>query len=73
LLGRGFASFFPEPSEPFALLALPSEDPPEPSLPEETLSEEESFDVESFDEESLEEEAPSSAAAAVSRWRLRVP
>ena len=78
---------FAEPLEALSpLLSWLEEEPPEPleeSPPEEEEEEEEPspeadapFEDESLEEESLEEESPEdepSAAAAVSRWRLRVP
>jgi hypothetical protein len=77
LAATGFEPLdFDESPDDFSLFGLPSEEELEPS-PEEPLFDEESFDEESFDEESFEEESFeeefSAAAAAVSRWRFRVP
>jgi len=62
LAATGFESVaFAESLAPFSLVALPAEEESAESAAAEDPS----------DEESLEEDEPS--AAAVSRWRLRVP
>lgn len=67
----------PEPDDALSpLLSPPEEEPLDESLPDEEELSPEDPDEESFEEESFAEESPEdepSAAAAVSRWRLRVP